>query len=67
MSNDTVLNQDIDEELDINFYLEDGRDRRAVDEEDDEDFLQELDLLTQQVKKEYASARARYERNHGIP
>ncbi|XP_032685493.1 extracellular sulfatase SULF-1 homolog isoform X3 [Odontomachus brunneus] len=55
VSNDTVLDQGNDEDFDV--YLEDERDRRAVDEEDDEDFLQELDLLTQQMKKEYARAR----------
>lgn len=29
------------------------RDRRAIDEEDDEDFFQELDSLANDVRKEY--------------
>nr|XP_033326025.1 extracellular sulfatase SULF-1 homolog isoform X2 [Megalopta genalis] len=32
-----------------------GRDRRAIDEEDDEDFLIELNQLARDVRKEYAS------------
>ncbi|XP_025267537.1 extracellular sulfatase SULF-1 homolog isoform X2 [Camponotus floridanus] len=49
----------LDEEFSDYFVLEDERDRRAIDEEDDENFLQELDLLTQEVKEEYETARSR--------
>ncbi|XP_029158423.1 extracellular sulfatase SULF-1 homolog [Nylanderia fulva] len=45
-----------DEEFFDYFNLEDDRDRRAIDEEDDENFLQELDMLAQEV---YETARAR--------
>lgn len=60
VSNDTSSNWKV--EFNDDFDLEDERDRRAIDEEDDEDFLQELDLLQRQIKK--ASARERYESNH---
>ncbi|CAL1676474.1 unnamed protein product [Lasius platythorax] len=39
------------------FNLEDERDRRGIDEEDDENFLQELDLLAQEVEEETARSR----------
>lgn len=48
-----------DEEFFDYFNLEDDRDRRAIDEEDDENFLQELGMLAQEVKEEYEAARAR--------
>lgn len=59
--NDTVLHQETDEYFD--YDLEDKRDRRAIDEEDDEDFLQELNLLTRHMRDEYAQTR--YESNNG--
>lgn len=34
-------------------YNDGERDRRAIDEEDDEDFFQELDSLANDVRKEY--------------
>lgn len=46
------------------FNLEDERDRRGIDEEDDENFLQELDLLAQEVEEE--TARSRYKNDHQI-
>lgn len=36
-------------------YYNDGRDRRAIDEEDDEDFFQELHRLADEVKWEYTN------------
>lgn len=52
-SNDTILRQKIDEDFDDDLNLEeDERDRRAIDEEDDEDFLQELDLLAREMERE---------------
>lgn len=56
----------MDEEFGDYFNLEDERDRRGIDEEDDENFLQELDLLTQEVKEEYETAQSRYENNYQI-
>jgi len=44
------------EEFDHDF-IQDERDRRAIDEEDDEDFLQELDMLRQEMKREYENIR----------
>ncbi|XP_076247243.1 extracellular sulfatase Sulf1 isoform X2 [Calliopsis andreniformis] len=45
------VHQDIDVDQDI---CNDGdRDRRAIDEEDDEDFFQELNSLAQDVRREY--------------
>lgn len=38
------------------------RDRRAIDEEDDEDFFQELDSLADDVRKEYVNLIFRYEK-----
>lgn len=55
-----------DEEFGDYFALEDERDRRAIDEEDDENFLQELDLLAQDVKEKYETARSRYKSDHQI-
>jgi len=46
------------EEFDHDF-MRDERDRRAIDEEDDEDFLQELDTLRQEVRREYENVRFR--------
>lgn len=60
VSNDTLSSEEVDDEFDVD--LEDERDRRAIDEEDDEDFLQELDLLTRQMKSKYSSAGVRYDR-----
>ncbi|XP_014477007.1 PREDICTED: extracellular sulfatase SULF-1 homolog isoform X2 [Dinoponera quadriceps] len=65
VSNDSVLNREIDEDFDADFDVEEERDRRAIDEEDDEDFLREVNLLTQQVKREHTSARARSTRGNG--
>ncbi|PBC31383.1 Extracellular sulfatase SULF-1 [Apis cerana cerana] len=45
--------QDTDENDDE--YNDGERDRRAIDEEDDEDFFQELDSLADDVRKEYTS------------
>lgn len=36
-------------------YNDGERDRRAIDEEDDEDFFQELDSLADEVRKEYVN------------
>jgi len=46
------------EEFDHDF-MRDERDRRAIDEEDDEDFLQELDTLRQEMRREYENTRLR--------
>ncbi|XP_016918086.2 extracellular sulfatase SULF-1 homolog isoform X1 [Apis cerana] len=45
--------QDTDENDDE--YNDGERDRRAIDEEDDEDFFQELDSLADDVRKEYVN------------
>lgn len=45
------------EEFDVN--EQDEPDRRAIDEEDDEDFLQELDKLKQEISREYENLRLR--------
>lgn len=45
--------RDIDENEDV--YNDGDRDRRAVDEEDDEDFFQELNDLAEDVRTEYKS------------
>lgn len=56
----------LDEEFDY-FNLEDERDRRAIDEQDDENFLQELTLLEEQVKEAYEKVeRSRYENDYQI-
>lgn len=52
--------QDIDENDDE--YNDGERDRRAIDEEDDEDFFQELDSLADDVRKEYVNLIFRYEK-----
>lgn len=64
MSDDILLTRELNEEFDNVFNVEDERDRRAIDEEDDDDFLQELDLLAQEVKREYENARFRYSNNN---
>lgn len=43
-------------------YNDGERDRRAIDEEDDEDFFQELDSLADEVRKEYVNLMFRYEK-----
>lgn len=43
-------------------YNDGERDRRAIDEEDDEDFFQELDSLADDVRKEYVNLIFRYEK-----
>lgn len=55
-----------DEGFDDDSNGRDERDRRAMDEEDDQDFLQELDMLAQQVGREYANMRFRYESDRSI-
>lgn len=55
----------LDEEFGNYFVLEDEGDRRAIDEEDDENFLQELNLLAQEVK-EYETERSRYKNDRQI-
>lgn len=52
--------QDIEENDDE--YNDGERDRRAIDEEDDEDFFQELDSLADDVRKEYVNLIFRYEK-----
>lgn len=52
--------QDTDENDDE--YNDGERDRRAIDEEDDEDFFQELDSLADVVRKEYVNLIFRYEK-----
>lgn len=52
--------QDTDENDDE--YNDGERDRRAIDEEDDEDFFQELDSLADDVRKEYVNLIFRYEK-----
>lgn len=59
MSDNTVTTKENNEEFDDDFDLEDKRDRRAIDEEDDEDFLQELDELTRDMKKNRENMRYR--------
>ncbi|XP_017876689.1 extracellular sulfatase SULF-1 homolog [Ceratina calcarata] len=54
--------QDLDRNDDCHEYYNDGdRDRRAIDEEDDEDFFQELLSLTDDVKRDYVDLISRYE------
>ncbi|XP_011143707.1 extracellular sulfatase SULF-1 homolog isoform X3 [Harpegnathos saltator] len=60
-ANASVLDREPDEELEVDLQLEHGRDRRAIDEEDDEDFIQELELL---VRRRHASARDRNTRGN---
>lgn len=52
--------EESNEESDDDFDLEDKRDRRAIDEEDDEVFLQELDELVREVKKDRENVRRGY-------
>lgn len=52
--------QDTDENDDE--YNDGERDRRAIDEEDDKDFFQELDSLADDVRKEYVNLIFRYEK-----
>lgn len=59
MSDNTVTIEESNEEFDDDFDLEDKRDRRAIDEEDDEDFLQELDELTREMRKDRENVRHR--------
>ncbi|RLU16743.1 hypothetical protein DMN91_010811 [Ooceraea biroi] len=57
VSNYTMLMDN--EKFDDDFNAQDERDRRAIDEEDDEDFLQELDMLEQEMRREYNKIRFR--------
>ncbi|XP_020282354.1 extracellular sulfatase SULF-1 homolog isoform X2 [Pseudomyrmex gracilis] len=59
VSDNTVTIEESNEEFDDDFDLEDKRDRRAIDEEDDEDFLQELDELTREMRKDRENVRHR--------
>ncbi|CAK9802273.1 Extracellular sulfatase SULF-1 homolog [Anthophora quadrimaculata] len=60
-----VINNDSYRDCNVNdeFYNDGNRDRRAIDEEDDEDFFQELDRLEDDVRREYSSliSRVRYD------
>lgn len=49
----------IPEDWDEDYSDEDMLDRRSIDEEDDEDFLQELNLLAREVKRERENMRYR--------
>jgi len=42
----------------------DDRDRRAIDEEDDDDMMQEIDMLAREVNEEYKKNFNRYENNY---
>lgn len=64
MSNYTVLMDS--KEPNDDFNMQDERDRRAIDEEDDEDFLQELYMLAQEVRREHGNVRFRYENDRSI-
>lgn len=58
VSDGTVSSEKNNEDLADDFNLRDERDRRAIDEEDDEDFLQELDMLEREVKLGHKNARS---------
>lgn len=64
VSNYTMLMDN--DEFNEDFNAQDERDRRAIDEEDDEDFLQELNILAQEVKREYDNIRFTYENDGSI-
>lgn len=51
------------EESDNDVDLDD-RDRRAIDEEDNDNTMQELDMPAQEVNGEYRKDREKYENNH---
>lgn len=51
--------RDIDRQDDE--YNDGDRDRRAIDEEDDEDFFQELNSLAEDVRRDYVNLIFRYE------
>ena len=55
--------EDVSRDIDGNDddYNDGDRDRRAIDEEDDEDFFQELNSLANDVKREYVNLIFRYE------
>lgn len=55
---DEDASQDTDEYDDD--YNDGDRDRRAIDEEDDEDFFQELNSLAEDVKREYVNLIFKY-------
>ncbi|XP_012225536.1 extracellular sulfatase SULF-1 homolog isoform X2 [Linepithema humile] len=58
VSDGTISSKKNNEDLYDDFNFGDERDRRAIDEEDDEDFLQELDMLAREVKLDHKSVRS---------
>ncbi|KAL6267925.1 hypothetical protein P5V15_000993 [Pogonomyrmex californicus] len=58
ISDDIVSVEENNEEFDSEIDL-DERDRRAIDEEDDDDLMQEIDILMREVKSEYRKSHKR--------
>lgn len=63
VSNDIILTEESSEGSDDDIDLDD-RDRRAIDEEDDDNMMQELDTLAWEVNEEYKRNLERYESNY---
>lgn len=55
MSDGAGKDDERDTYADENDYNDGERDRRAIDEEDDEEFMEELNQLARDVRSEYAN------------